>query len=177
MIMLNYIKNFSVNKLDDEFEPLSQEIEKQNLPNGFRQFALYAIAELFNNIKEHSDASEVSISAAIKDNNFSLIISDNGIGVRESYLRKGIYPKDDFSATQFALSGLSTKESRERGFGLYTIRKFVQGLEGVMVLGSGQASVRIIKNQIELTDISFQKGVKLIIETPIKEVDFYKNIE
>lgn len=175
--MLNYIKNFSANKLDDGFDLLSDEIEKQNLPDGFRQFVLYAIAEIFNNVKEHSDASEVAISLVIKDNKFSLIISDNGIGVRQSYLRKGIYPKDDFSAIQFALSGLSTKELRERGFGLYTIRKFVQGLDGVMVLESGQASVRIIKNQIELIAISSQKGVKIILETPLKEVDFYKNIE
>jgi len=177
--MLNDIKkNISINKLNQEFDVLSQKIEKQTLPNGFRQFILYTLSELFANVEEHSRGSKVSIFLKIKDNNFSLIVADNGIGFRESYLRKEIYPKDDFSAIQFALSGLSTKKLNERGFGLYTIRKFIQKLEGIMVAESGKASARIIKNKIEFTPVSsFKKGVKIILETPIKEVDFYKNIE
>ena len=175
--MLNIKKNISINKLDREFNVLSQKIEEQTLPDGFRQFILYSLSELFANVKEHSEGSKATVSLVTKDNNFSLIVADNGIGFRESYLRKGIYSKDDFSAIQFALGGLSTKKLNERGFGLYTVRKFARELKGTMIIESGKASARIIKNKVEFVTISSKKGVKIILETPIKKVDFYKNIE
>ena len=172
-----YKKQILTKNLNKEFEFISQEIAKLKLPKGFEQFALYVISELFANIKEHSAATKTAVNLSISKTNFSLDIADNGIGLRESYLKKGIYPKDDFSAVEFALSGLSSKESKQRGFGFYTIKKLVKALNGVLNVTSGNVSVKVLKNRNESTIAKNRQGVNVFLKTPIKSIDFYKHIE
>lgn len=177
--MFNYNKQISIKNLDDEFSALSEEVEKFKLPAGFGQFILYALSELFVNIQEHSKADRASISIKLQNKNqFLLQINDNGIGLRESYLSKDIYPKDDLSAIQFALSGLSAKNFKERGFGLYTIKKFIGDLNGIMTITSGKGLVQIVKDSLEFKNLLKSKpGVEVILNAKVKPVDFYKNIE
>lgn len=177
--MFNYKKQISIKDLDSEFSVLSQKVEELKLPKGFKQFLLYVLSELFVNIQEHSQAKGASISLRISSKGkFVLQISDNGIGLRESYLRTKVYPKDDFSAIQFALSGLSTKDFKERGFGLYTIKKFIGNLGGIMMIDSGKGRARVVKHSLDFIDLPIAKqGVEIVLKTKIKPVDFYKNIE
>jgi sensor histidine kinase regulating citrate/malate metabolism len=175
--MFEYKRKIFFKKLDKEFTNIAQEIEKLKMPKNFLQFILYTISELFANVKEHSRAKIVFVQ--IKINKDCLIrIEDKGIGLRRSYLLKKIFPKDDASAIEFALSGLSTKEPRERGFGLYTIRKFIEELQGKMIIESGKALAIIEKNKIQFQNLlKKKKGVTVQIETEIKDVDFYKIIK
>ncbi len=175
--MFKYKKQISTKNLDKEFEFFSEKIMELKLPDGFRQFILYAISELFANIREHSVASKIGILLTISKTNFSLEITDNGIGLRKSYIQKGIYPKDDFSAIEFALAGLSTKESKQRGFGLYSIKKLIKVLNGFMSIKSGSSLVKILKNKIETANIKEKSGVGIFLKTPIKNIEFYKYIE
>lgn len=177
--MFNYNKQISIKNLDDEFSALSEEVEKFKLPAGFGQFILYALSELFVNVQEHSKAKKISIFFKLQDKNkFFLQISDNGIGLRKSYLCKEVYPKDDFAAIQFALNGLSTKNSKERGFGLYTIKKFIGDLNGIMTITSGKGLVQIVKDSLDFKNLPKAKqGVEIMLKSKIKPVDFYKNIE
>lgn len=177
--MLNYNKQISIKDLDEEFSALSQKVEQLKLPSSFRQFILYAVSELFVNIQEHSKAKRIRISLKLQDKDkLVLQVSDNGIGLRESYLGKDVYPKDDFSAIQFALSGLSTKNFKERGFGLYTIKKFIDDLSGIMIITSGKGSVQIVKESLEFKDLlKAKQGVEVILKAKVKLIDFYKNIE
>ncbi len=176
--MINYKKRIPFKKLDDEFAVISEEIEKLKIPEGFLQFVLYSISELFANIKEHSKADRISIEIKIDKDVFLVKVSDDGIGLRKSYLSKGIFPKDDSSAIEFALSGLSTKDPKERGYGLYTIRKFIETLDGTMELKSGKSLAIIGRNKIQFKKILGEtKGVNILLKTKIKKVDFYKIVK
>jgi len=175
--MYYYEKTINANKLFTEYQLIYSELEKLPLPKSFFQFVLYCLSELFDNVKEHSKAERVSLKLKITGKMILLDILDNGIGFRKSYLRKGIVPKDDKSAIEFALSGLSTKDTKERGFGLYSIRQAIESLGGEMIIKSGKAKTIISKNKIEFSqEKKILKGVEVIIKSEIKEIDFYKLI-
>lgn len=175
--IINYKKVIFSKKLDEEFENISKKIETLKLPMGFLEFILYSLSELFANIKEHSKATKVSLE--IKMNKTCFIkITDNGIGLRNSYLFRDIYPKDDVSAIEFALAGLSTKDLKERGYGFYTIKKLIEGLRGKMKIKTGMSLAEIKENGIQFKNISKrEKGVHILLETKIKALDFYKIIK
>lgn len=174
--MFKYTKKIILTNLKSELDSITKNLINEKLPKGFLDFILYSISELFANVKEHSKAKTVSIEIQINQN-CSVKISDNGIGFRRAYISKNIIPKDDFSAIEFALSGLSTKDLNERGFGLYSIRKFIKVLDGEMIIESGFATVLIRKNKIILQDNKQKiRGVAIKIKSSRKELDFYKII-
>ncbi len=175
--MLKYKRKILFKKLDKEFTNIAREIEKLKLSKDFLQFILYAVSELFANIEEHSRAKQVSVE--IKVNKDCLIrVEDDGIGLRKSYLLKKIFPKDDVSAIEFALSGLSTKNLQERGYGFYTIRKFTETLRGKMIVETGLASAIIEKNKIQFKNfLKKKKGVAVEVKTKIKNINFYEIIK
>ena len=176
--MFKYSKKISFERLDTEFNRIAEKIEQLKLPRNFLQFVLYAISELFNNVKEHSKAKKVVFQIELVNKNCLIKVADNGIGLRKSYLLKKIFPKDDISAIEFALSGLSTKDLAKRGFGLYTIRKFVETLNGQMKIETGLALAIIEKNKIQFKKLSpKKKGVLVGVKTKIKDVNFYKIVE
>ena len=175
--MFEYKRKISFKKLDREFVHIAKKIEELKLPKDFLQFVLYTIPELFANVQEHSKAKKVTIQ--IEVNKDCLIeVADDGIGLRKSYLLKEISPKDDISAIEFALSGLSTKDFAERGFGVYTIRKFIEALKGQMTIETGSALAIIEKNKIQFKKLSpNKKGVSVEVKTKIKDINFYKIIK
>ena len=175
--MFYYKNKIGTKNLDKEFEIISQKIENLKLPEGFLQFLCFSVSELFSNIQEHAKAKKAFVKIEIKPKSTQIEIADNGIGFFKSYLSKKIYPKDDFSAIEFALSGLSTKELDKRGFGLYTIKEFILALKGKMQIESGKASFFIEKDKIKVKKLSKKKkGVRIILRTPNKKVNFYKLI-
>jgi glucose-6-phosphate-specific signal transduction histidine kinase len=177
MVDFKYKKKMPFRSLEREFDFVAEKIEKLNLPKDFLQFILYVVSELFANVKEHSKAKKVSFEIEI-NKNCLIRVADDGIGLRKSYLLKKISPKDDTAAIEFALSGLSTKEPRERGFGLYTIRKFVEDLKGKMKIETGSALAIIEKNKIQFKKrLLKKKGVLVEVKTKIKDIDFYKIIK
>lgn len=175
--IINYKKVISSGKLDEEFENISERIETLKLPKGFLEFILYSLSELFANIKEHSKATKVSLEIKINKTCF-IKIADNGIGLRNSYFFRDIYPKDDSSAIEFALAGLSTKDSKERGYGFYTIKKLIEGLKGKMKIKTGKCLAEIKEKGIQFKNFpKREKGVHILLETKIKNIDFYKIVK
>jgi signal transduction histidine kinase len=169
-----YRKNFLFENLNEEFESIIEKIKEEKLNKKFEQFLIYVIGEIFDNIKEHSKAKEIITKIIRKEKKIYLYVYDNGIGFRNSYISKNIIPKDDISAIEFALSGLSTKNLQERGYGLFSIRKLVEYLNGKMTIKSGRASATITRNKIRFKEILFKKGVEISIVVPIKGLDIYK---
>lgn len=176
--MIDYREKIGFGQLVDALEKISKETQALKIPLGFRQFILYFLAETFTNIQEHSQARTIEIGLKINEQNCLIMIADDGIGFRNSYLKKSIYPKDDSSAIEFALSGLSTKDPRERGFGLYSIRKLVEKIDGRMIIETGRASAVISNNRIEFSTTPEEiAGVKITLEAPARELDFYEVIK
>jgi len=176
--MFEYKNKIVFANLEQELNKISEVIEELEFPQGFLEYTLYVISEIFENIKVHSQAKNILIDIEINQKKCRIEITDNGIGFRESYLRRKIYPKDDFSAIEFALSGLSTKDPQERGFGLYSIRKLVEALGGGLIIKTGLARAIIEKNKINFEKILKKKqGVFINIKSAIKPIDFYKIIK
>ena len=175
--MFRYKKRISVNELNKEFGAISKEIEKLKTSPGFIQFILYSISELFANINEHSQAKTAWVTIRINKRDSLIEIFDNGIGLRKSYFLKEIYPKNDFSAIEFALGGLSTKKGQERGFGLFTIRKAISSLAGEMIIESGEGLANVKEKETRFSLKPKKKGVKILLKTPIKSINFYKYVE
>jgi len=175
--MFFYRNKIIFRNLEKELRKISEKIEVLEFPQGFLEFALYTISEIFANVKEHSLAKNILIDIKIEQKRCKIEIQDDGIGFRKSYLRKKIYPKDDFSAIEFALSGLSTKDPRERGFGLYSIKKLVEAIRGQLIIKTGLGRAIIEKNKINFNKIPKKKqGVFISINSPVKNIDFYKII-
>jgi len=176
--MFHYKKKIIFTDLQKELNAISEMIEKLKLPHNFWECTLYMISEVFANIEEHSSAKNIIVNIKIDGRRCKIELTDDGIGFRASYLRKKIYPKDDFSAIEFALSGLSTKDPRERGFGLYSIRKLIEALDGELFINSGLAGAIIGKNKINFHKVSPKRsGVYINIESPVKKIDFYEIIK
>ena len=176
--MFSYSKNISAAQLDEEFEIISSGIRKISLPQSFLQSIFFIISELFSNIKEHSLAKNATFKIELRNEHLLLLMADDGIGLRQSYLSKEIMSKSDQSAIELALSGLSTKDFKERGFGLYSIRRLTIALEGKFSLSSGKAKAEIEKNSIKFKNL--QKGIKGVavqIKSNIRPLDFYKYVE
>jgi len=172
-----YKKTFRFSELESEFVAISEEIEALKFPKGFLEFVLYALSELFANVREHSKAEKVSTTVKITDRNCLIDVADEGVGFKKTYTASGIYAKDDVSAIEFALSGLSTKNLKERGFGLYSIRKLGEDLGGTLTVESGLARAIIRENTIAFVHRKQKmKGVRVGIAVPVKSLDFYKVI-
>jgi sensor histidine kinase regulating citrate/malate metabolism len=169
-----YRKSFLFKNLNEEFENIIEKIKKEKLNKKFKQFLVYVIGEIFDNIKEHSRAKQIVVKIIKKGKDLYLYVYDNGIGFRNSYISKNIIPKDDISAIEFALAGLSTKNLQERGYGLFSIRRIVEYLNGKIIIKSGKASAIITRNKIQFKETLFKKGVEILVEVPIKGIDIYK---
>src|SRR5947208_2623984 len=144
--MFSYNKKISAAYLGKELEIVIFEIQKLNLPKSFSQYVLYILSELSDNITEHSFAKNVKFEIDIKDMHFKMVVIDDGIGLKQSYANKKIISKNDQSAIELALGGLSTKDFKERGFGLYSIRRLTLALEGRFTISSGNVKAKVEKN-------------------------------
>ena len=173
-----YKKLISFKELDKEFSIIIEKTKKLKIPEGFLQFVFYTIAELFTNVKEHSKAKKILVEIKTEKDIFSIKISDDGIGLRKSYILKGIFPKDDCSAIEFALSGLSTKSLKERGYGLYTIRQLVETIGAKMELKTGEKIALIDQKKIWFNEnLKKEKGLSILIRSKIRNIDIYKIIK
>ena len=172
-----YKKTITTSYLIKELEVISEKIKELKLPKGFFTFILYTISELFINVKEHAKINKVSIILKISKQKCLINISDRGVGLRQPYLSKQVYVKDDWTAIEFALSGLSTKNLQERGFGLYSIRRLTEELKGKMIVESGSGRAIIQKNKINFQNLKNKvQGTIIKIEASIKKIDFYRII-
>jgi len=172
-----YEKTVSIRNFEKEFDSLTKSIKKIRLPSSFSEFIFYTISELFINIKEHAQVNKGLIVLHIKNDQCFIKIRDKGIGLKQSYLKKKIVVKDDLSAVEFALSGLSTKSSQERGFGLYSIKKLAETLRGSLIITTGYIKVLVQKNRIRFQSLPQKfSGTMIEVKTPIKKFNFYKAI-
>ena len=172
-----YTKKVLIGKFEEKFGFLIGSVQEIRLPSGFSNFIFYAISELFINIKEHAQVDKGLIVLKIKNNRCLIKVEDKGIGLKQSYLKRNILAKDDFSAIELALSGLSTKGYQERGFGLYSIKKLVQALNGQLIIKSGLAKVSVGRDKINFYTLGEKfSGTSIEIKTPVSKIDFYRII-
>jgi anti-sigma regulatory factor (Ser/Thr protein kinase) len=119
-------------------------IQKANLASNVMQGFKYLVAEIIDNVFEHSGTNKAWIFAQYYPTKeyFDLCILDVGKGILGSYKEKGYEEVEtDKDAVINAISGNSTKEYyNERGKGLTTTIKLTRnGFSGDYILISGDA--------------------------------------
>ncbi|MES2663000.1 MAG: HAMP domain-containing sensor histidine kinase [Pseudomonadota bacterium] len=87
--------------IEDSGKILSTNIQKDIWIKGDEQLLLQMLANLIENILQHSQASQIIVNLIRSNNCITLIISDNGIGISEEHIHKVQQPfyKGDASRT------------------------------------------------------------------------------
>src|SRR3989344_2971724 len=115
--------NEKVNKL---FHTMEDKIPKQ-----FGVTIQYLLAELTDNIEQHSHFTHSSIMAQFfpHKNYIDIGILDNGLSIPKVFEDNGIPFSEDFEAIEKAMAGVTTKKGDiSRGFGLQSTKKIVRDL-------------------------------------------------
>lgn len=115
------ISNSSLN-----FKFLSNISTEKRYGEKFEMKLYFIVSELFNNIIKHSDAKKAQITLSEKQNQFTIIIHDNGIGFKTEKLKE------------------------VEGFGLNRIRARIKKYKGSIVINSRPNEGTSIKIQIPL---------------------------
>lgn len=150
-----------------------------NLPINYKTALNYLISEFCDNLIDHSKSENGYISFQYyKQNKYlDLCICDAGQGFLKSYLnysgnKEFDHISSDIEAIEAVLEGNSTKQTKERGFGVRTsINLIVNGLGGNVVLGSGSAISSNIKKTITIEQLGwYHQGAFVVIRIPLQEI-------
>ena len=138
------INHFS-NKDDvnEQISKISKHIENK-VDKNFGFSINYLLAELSDNIEQHSQFTQASIMTQYYPDKkyIDVGIFDNGISIPALFEKKGLKFSDDCDAIKKAIEGVSTKEEQGRGFGLRTSKNLVlEGLNGEMYILSRKGAL------------------------------------
>lgn len=143
----------------------------------------YVIGELVDNIYQHSGFKTGLVMAQkYQDKGFvDLCFFDDGITIPMNFVEHG-YEFNPTDAILEAIKGRSTK-SKERGFGLSSsVKIFVDGLNGQILIVSGGGAVYLEKKQKYGYTLSAEQRldgtlIGLRVPYPSPVIDIYKYIE
>lgn len=146
---------------------------------------VYVLAELTDNVYEHSHFSRGSImTGSYYDRGYcDFSIFDNGISIMKSFSNEGMRFKQDSEAIVCAINGLSSKKDLDRGHGLgSTIRIFLEALRGQVFIVSGSGAVFLQGTSHIRYDITTQNvldGTLITMRAPYpsEPVDIYRYVE
>lgn len=165
----------------------TDQIYKQNASQALRQF----IAEMADNVREHSRASEFWILSQCwsREGELEICILDDGMGFRQSYEKAGISVKDDIDAIDKVIQGISTKKLLgssfgERGYGVRTSINLItkSELNGEIIIISGSAGyyAKGIQKPILFRIPNYNWWGVLItirVHKPLTQINIYDYIE
>ena len=162
----------------------------QNLHNngkdyGGRDAFTYLIAELIDNIYQHSEFSNASVMAQRygKGGFVEIAIFDDGISIPTCFEKGGHRFSYDCYAIVDALNGKSTKHDVERGYGLRSlVNLYIEGIGGELLLVSRNGAVYKKKSEEKCynTEGTYELSGTLVsirIQYPAPVVDIYDYIE
>jgi hypothetical protein len=157
---INHFNN--KDNINENISKISKHLE-QNIDKSFGFTINYLLAELSDNIEQHSKFTQASIMTQYypEKKYIDIGIFDNGISIPALFESKGIEFSDDCDAIKKASEGQSTKEERGRGFGLQTSKKLVlEGLNGEMHIFSRKGAIILNpKNKQEDANL-MKRGLK-----------------
>ncbi len=169
-------RNFLENKMERIFE-----FVKKTLPKNSIESAWYLLAELSDNLDQHSRFTRADFIANYdkEKNHIDIGVLDNGVTIPALFEQKSIKFDKDTEAIMMALRGVSTKEEVGRGRGLETSKELVtNGLKGEFYLFSRRGAVKITIKEIKHLELqnSVLKGTLVYIrfKVPQKSLNIYK---
>jgi hypothetical protein len=146
----------------------------------------YTIGELVDNIYQHSQFKSAFVMAQRYPSKGFLEICfyDDGITIPGSLKKAGlIFNEEEDKAIAEAINGLSAKNNKERGYGLWSnLNLVLNGLKGEFLVVSGNGAVFASKTGQKLFKLQEPhklKGTLISIRVSCqqKEVNFYEFVE
>ena len=138
---INHFSN--KDNINEHISKISKHIENK-IDKNFGFSVNYLLAELSDNIEQHSQFTQASIMTQYYPDKeyIDVGIFDNGISIPALFEKKGLKFSDDCDAIKKAIEGISTKEESGRGFGLRTSKNLVlEGLNGEMYILSRKGAL------------------------------------
>ncbi len=152
-----------------------------NLTGNIVSVLSYLLTETIDNITDHANVDNgwLMVQNYPQKGFLDICIVDTGKGILQTYKDFGFTEIDtDIKAMQNAINGRSTKDMKERGFGISTTRRMlVEGLKGKYFLFSGSAFYVWTSQNETITNIqnSFKwKGTMLALRIPKNIPDNFK---
>lgn len=136
---------------DNSWTALKMEFMRSLRRNGFTKDLSSrltgAVAELTNNVWDHSDKTDTGLLAfEVRNRKFTLVIADLGIGVLDSLRKNPLYhaTKTHKAAIEKALvPGVSRFEDTSRGMGFIDFLSIVTDIHGIARLRTGDVALTI----------------------------------
>lgn len=123
-----------------DLEGIARVSRKRQANAGGENAFMYAVGELVDNWIQHSQSKDLWMLVQERQEGglSELSIIDEGITIGGSLRKTNARLGDDVTAITRAIGGLSSKGTKERGYGLYsTFRIFTEGLHGSVLVASG----------------------------------------
>jgi anti-sigma regulatory factor (Ser/Thr protein kinase) len=137
--------------IDNRWTALKMEFMKTLRRNGFNNSLSSrltgAVAELTNNVWDHSDRADTGLLAfEVRRRQFTLVIADLGIGVLNSLRRNPLYSSvqtHKAAIEKALLPGVSRFEDSSRGMGFIDFLSIVIDLRGIARLRTGDVALTV----------------------------------
>ncbi|MCE5295846.1 MAG: hypothetical protein LLG16_01930 [Euryarchaeota archaeon] len=180
----SYVPVISLPEDERKLDPVLAEVYRLN--NDGREYGginafKFMVGELVTNIYEHSDFDHAFIMAQKYPGKkfVDICFFDDGITIPGSLTRAGMIFGDDWEFIAQAVNGLSSKNVKERGYGLTTnVRICTEGLgarilivsgKGVLYLDHSEQKAYNLRDEYKLSGSS----ISIRVPYPAKEIDIY----
>lgn len=178
----SYLPITGVNETNNKVEKFAERILiTYNISNA--NLINYILGELTDNIIEHSKYTNNYILAQYyKNTGLEICIYDDGIGIPQSFKNAGFDLDKDYDAIKMALNGESTKDNKERGTGLSSINRIMEGSSNnEFIIISGKAIYNFYhgKGNVYNLDDKYQlKGtfIGILFKNDINNISIYDYI-
>ncbi len=143
----------------------------------------YLTSEIVDNIYQHSKFNSAYVMFQKYKKYIELTFYDDGIGIPGAFKNAKVSFEDSANALELALSGVSTKDNQERGYGLSRNLKLVKdALRGEMLLVSLEGAVYLDQNRLYKYNLPLNyrlKGTLLSYRYnfPVSVEGFYEIVE
>ncbi|MFH1310791.1 MAG: ATP-binding protein [Nanoarchaeota archaeon] len=179
---INHFSN--KDNVNEQISKISKHI-RNKVDKNFGFSVNYLLAELSDNIEQHSQFTQASIMTQYYSDKkyIDVGIFDNGITIPSLFEKKGVQFLDDCDAIKKAIEGVSTKEEQGRGFGLRTSKNLVlEGLNGEMYILSRKGALVLNPKDKEKSQELMKKALKgtliyMRFSAPKKGLNIIKYVE
>ncbi|WP_295610796.1 ATP-binding protein [uncultured Methanobrevibacter sp.] len=161
-------------KIEEYLSDFTDEIEKLLPSDVDKQSINFLLYELLINVYKHSKFRNAHIEIN-NDENITILIHDDGIGIPKSFKDAKIKCSNDGKAIFYAVNGKTTDKEKFNlhGRGLNsTARITTLGFEGKMIISSGNGTCKITKNGINIIqNKTFIDGTFILLRINNKKID------
>jgi anti-sigma regulatory factor (Ser/Thr protein kinase) len=145
-------------EIEEKFPLLS------NLSENIRSIFTFAFSEMFNNAIEHSQSKTIGVEIALREEIFSFVVEDSGVGVFRNIMKKRNL-NSEVEAIQDLLKGKTTTMPKSHsGEGIF----FTSKAADIFILDSFGYQLTITSKDTAIRQISLiKRGTRVIFEINI----------